>query len=108
MLGLLLRVALTRARPQPSIVLGLTAATATVLYDLLAQLSGNRLADPGTPDQVLGIVCVLLFGVAAQHRSMTVLFQPGAFVRRPASAAIQSAGRYSRPSSRQSSAQSCK
>jgi diguanylate cyclase (GGDEF)-like protein len=86
--GLLLRVALTRARPQPSVLFGLAAAGATVTYDLLAQLSGNRLALPGTPDQVLGIVCVLLFGVAAQHRSMTSMFQPRAIVRRPASAAL--------------------
>lgn len=86
--GLLLRVAVVHARLHPALQLGLAAAVATILYDLFAHVGGHRLALPADQDQVLGILCVLLFGAAALHPTMVDLFDPGTFVRRPPSAAF--------------------
>ena len=86
--GLLVRVAVVNARLQPAAALGLVAAVGTVLYDLVAQLGGHRLALPGSGDQVLGIGCVLLFGVAALHPTMGLVFDRSVVVRRPPSAAL--------------------
>lgn len=87
-IGLLLRVVVTFARLQAAVVLGLVGALATVVYDLLAAVGGNRLALPGSGDQVLGILCVLLLGVAATHPTMVAVFAGSAFVGRRASAAL--------------------
>lgn len=86
--GLLLRVTVLYSGLRPATRLALAGAVATIVYDLFAHLGGHRLAVPGDPDQVLGIVCVLLFGVAALHPSMVHTFTGARSRRRPPSSAF--------------------
>lgn len=86
--GLLLRLLVLYSGLQASTLIALSAAVVTIFYDLFAHLGGHRLALPGAVDQVLGIVCVLLFGVSAVHPSMVTTFDGATFRRRPESAAF--------------------
>lgn len=86
-LGLLLRFVASRRLLSPANYLTVTAAVATVGYDLSSAVQGDRLALPGTSAQVLGVVCVLLFGAAAQHPSMATAFAPTTLTRRRAPSA---------------------
>ncbi|WP_380164930.1 putative bifunctional diguanylate cyclase/phosphodiesterase [Jannaschia sp. R86511] len=65
------------------------AASLSTLYDLLGAVQGQRLALSGEPEQVLGCLCVLLFGVAALHPGMDEATDPTRLPpRRPESAAL--------------------
>jgi len=81
-LGVLLRYTVSHRGLQPASYLALTAAVVTTVYDLSSALQGRRLALPGEPAQALGICCLLLFGVAALHPTMTSVFSAETFARR--------------------------
>ncbi|WP_298456210.1 bifunctional diguanylate cyclase/phosphodiesterase [uncultured Cellulomonas sp.] len=88
-IGLLLRFVVTRPRLPVSSYLALAGAVTTTVYDLACAVQGRRLPPPGDPVQILGVLCVLLFGVAALHPSMVQVFDASRFSRRrPASVAL--------------------
>ena len=84
----LIRIVVVRVGCSPAVVAGTAAALTTVAADLFAQLGGARVPLPGRPVQALAAGSVLLFGVAALHPSIRVVFGAGAVVRRPPSASF--------------------
>ncbi|MGI4896102.1 MAG: putative bifunctional diguanylate cyclase/phosphodiesterase [Janthinobacterium lividum] len=82
LLGVLVRFMVTREFLRPSSWMLLTSSVLVIAYDLLNALHGRRLALPGEPAQALGILSVLLLGVAALHPSMAVAFAAETFARR--------------------------
>ncbi|NHC46651.1 putative bifunctional diguanylate cyclase/phosphodiesterase [Motilibacter aurantiacus] len=73
LLGLLAWLALTRSRLVPAIALGLAGGVGCTVYDLIVTLGGQRVALPGQAVQALGVVDMLLFGLAAVHPSAQAL-----------------------------------
>jgi len=89
LLGMLLRFAVSTRLVSASVRLAFSAAFVTIAYDLSSALQGRRLALPGEPAQVLGVLCVVLEGLAALHPSMAETFTAAAFGRRrPPSTAL--------------------
>ncbi len=89
LLGMLLRFAVSRRRLGVSSILALLGALVTVAYDLSSAVHGRRLALPGEASEILGVISLLLFGVAALHPSMTAAFSAETFAqRRRASASL--------------------
>ncbi|MGI4894384.1 MAG: diguanylate cyclase domain-containing protein, partial [Janthinobacterium lividum] len=82
LLGMLMRFAVSSRLLQPSAWLTFAAAFLTIGYDLSSTLQGRRVALPGDPAQVLGVLGVMLFGLAALHPSMNQIFATAAFARR--------------------------
>ncbi len=88
--GLLLRFVVSLHLPTGAHLLVLAAAV-TAVYDLLGALQGQRLALPGQPEQALGVLCVMLFAVAALHPTMGEVTDPSRRTRsRPESTALLS------------------
>ncbi|WP_432502844.1 putative bifunctional diguanylate cyclase/phosphodiesterase [Kineococcus arenarius] len=82
LLGVLLRFAVSRRALPVSSWLLLSAGLLTVVYDLSCSLHGRRTALPGEAVQGLGVLALLLYGLAALHPSMTVAFAAETFTRR--------------------------
>jgi diguanylate cyclase (GGDEF)-like protein len=82
LLGMLTRFAVSRRGLGPSSVLVLAGAFTGIVYELSSAVQGRWLALPGDPNQILGAVCLLLFGAAALHPSMTVAFSSDTFAQR--------------------------
>ncbi|MCD5349409.1 putative bifunctional diguanylate cyclase/phosphodiesterase [Kineosporia mesophila] len=89
LLSMLVRFAVSRRALGPSNVLVLVASFLAIVYDLLSAVQGRRLALPGEPSQILAVVFMLLFGIAALHPSMARAFSADTFTqRRPPSTAL--------------------
>ncbi|NHC15117.1 putative bifunctional diguanylate cyclase/phosphodiesterase [Motilibacter deserti] len=73
LLTVLVWLALTRARLVTAIALGLAGGIGCTVYDLAVTLAGQRVALPGQAVQALGVVNMLLFGLAAVHPSARLL-----------------------------------
>ena len=89
LLSMLVRFAVSRRALTTSTWLVLIGAALTFGYDLNQAVNGRRLALPGDRGQVLGVACLVFFGVAALHPSMTKAFDARVLARRrPPSTAL--------------------
>ncbi len=89
LLSMLVRFAVSRRALTTSTWLVLVGAALTFGYDLNQAVNGRRLALPGDAGQVLGVACLVFFGAAALHPSMTKAFDARTLAqRRPGSTAL--------------------